>query len=308
MTGAWAVVVELLRRFLRNWPSKLLAVLAALVVWALVTTTSTSTTQRSFLLPLEVDGVDAGAIAVGVPQVVEVSVSGPSSRIDRLRADQLRASLDLGEVTTDFERKILVQTPSDIHVLNVSPSDVIGYLEQVARRNIPVEVALLGAAPAGTELTATAQPQGVTMSGLSQVLDQVTRAVALSPARGGTVELLALDARGLPVANVTFEPSSVTVTFTTSDVLRTKDVPLDFTSPAGPTIASFTLDSETVTVAGSPAVLAGVTSVAGTVEPPTEPLAPGRYTFPVRLTLPSGVLALSTPTVTLQYVPDQLPR
>jgi len=308
MTGAWGLIVELLRRLLRNWPSKFLAVFAALIVWALVTSTSTSTTQRSFLLPLEVDGVPAGANAVGVPEVVEVSVSGPSARIDRLKADQLRASLDLGDATTDFERKILVQTPSDVRLLNVNPSDVIGYLEQVTSRNIAVEVALLGPAPAGTELAASAEPARVTMTGLSQVVDQVTRAVALAPATGGDVQLLALDSGGLPVANVTFEPGRVAVTFAASTVLRIKDVPLNFTAPSGPDLESATPSSETVKVAGSATALASVTTVAATVEPPTDPVAGGRYTLPVRLTLPNGVVALSKPTVTLQYGPGRLPR
>ncbi|HRN18752.1 MAG: hypothetical protein WC972_01820 [Trueperaceae bacterium] len=308
MIGVWGLIVELLRRLLRNWPSKLLSVLAALIVWALVTSTSTSTTQRSFLLPLEVDGVPTGASAVGVPEVVEVSVAGPSARVDRLKADQLRASLDLGDATTDFERKILVQTPSDIRLLSVNPSDVIGYLEQVTSRTIAVEVALLGPAPAGTELAASAQPARVTMTGLAQVLGQVTRAVALAPASGGTVPLLALDGRGLPVANVTFEPGSVAVTFVASEVLRVKDVPLEFTAPSAPDLTGTTLSSESVKVAGSPTALAGVTSAPATVEPPTDPAAGGRYTLPVRLTLPSGVVALSTPTVTLQYGPGRLPR
>lgn len=308
MTGAWAALVALLQRLLRNWPSKLVSLLAAFVVWALVTSASTSITQRSFLLPLQVEGIDEGAVAVGVPEVVEVSVSGPSSRIDRLRADQLRATIDLSDATQNFERQIQVQAPGEIRLLHVNPEGVIGFLEQVARHDITVEVALLGTAPAGTELTGAAQPQRVTVSGRSQVLSQVTRAVAVAPARGGEVELLALDARGQPVTGVTFEPSSVTVTFTSTSVLRTKEVPLVFSPPQTPDLISVSLSSETVTVAGSPAALEALTGVAGTVEPPTVENATGRYTLPVRLTLPSGVVAVSTPTATLQYAPGPLRR
>ncbi len=308
MTGAWATLLGLLQRLHRNWPSKLTALVAAFLFWSLVTSTSTSTTQRSFLLPLEVDGVAEGAVAVGVPAVVEVSVSGPSARVDRLRADQLRATLDLADATADFERQVQVQTPADIRLLHVDPEGVIGFLEQVTSRDLSVEVALLGDAPAGTELTATAEPARVTLTGRRQALDAVTRAVALSGARGGSVELLALDADGQPVTGVTSSPDRVTVTFSSSDVLRTKVVALTFSAPADPRVLSATPSATTVEVAGSPAALAELTSVVGTVEPPTGNVASGRYTLPVSLALPSGVVALDAPTATLVYAADSIPN
>lgn len=308
MTGVWSTIVGLLGRLLRNWPSKLVALLAAALFWALVTSTSTSTTQRSFLLPLEVDGVDAQAVAVGVPDVVEVSVSGPSARVDRLRADQLRATLDLTDQVADFERQVQVQTPPDIRLLHVDPEGVIGFIEQVASRTIPVEIGQLGAAPAGTELSATAEPAVVTMTGRRQALDQVARAVALAPVRGGDVEMLALDASGQPVPGVRFNPTKVSVIVDSTEVLSTKSVPILFTAPADPRLVSASLSSTTVRLAGPPAQLSTIEDVPGTVEPPTEGSQNGRYTLPVRLTLPSGVVALDAPTVTLQYAADRLSR
>lgn len=308
MTGAWAVAVALLKRLLRNWPSKLVALAAAALFWGLVTSSSTSITQRSFLLPLEVDGVGPSVAAVGVPEVVEVSVSGPSARVDRLRSDQLLATLDLTGVTTSFERQVQVQTPPDIRLLHVDPEGVIGFLEEVVSREAVVEVALLGSAPAGEELSGSAEPQRVTITGRKQAVDQVVRAVALAPARGGDVELLALDMAGQPVPGVTFAPEAVSVTFTTTAVLRTKDLALSFTPPADARLVSATLSDAHVTVAGSPAALADLQSVSATVDSPTGETPSGRYTLPVRLTLPAGVVALSTPTVTLQYSADPVAR
>ncbi len=308
MSGLLALVLALGQRLARNWPSKLAALLVAFFFWTVVTSSSTSTTQRSLLVDLEVDGVEATTVAVGVPATVEVSVSGPSGRVDRLRADQLRATLDLSDAASDFERRIQVQTPPDIRLLQVTPSDVIGFLEQVVQRVMPVEVALLGDPPPAAELDSSAAPATVTIQGRSQVLDQVARVVALSPARGGTVELLALDARGLPVSEVTFTPPSVAVTFAISDLLRSKVVPLSFTPPPTMTSQSIILSSDTVAIVGSPEALDAITSVAATVDPPTGERAPGRYTFEVHLTLPSGVVALATPTATVVYGDNPVPQ
>src|SRR5690606_7765926 len=121
VSGAWATLKVLLGRLTRNWPNKLAAVLIAFVVWMLITSNSTTTTQNSMFVPLIVEGIEDNQVAVGLPTRVAVSVSGPSSRIDRLTPEMLRATLDLTEVTGAFELPITVQTPQNVTVLTVEP-------------------------------------------------------------------------------------------------------------------------------------------------------------------------------------------
>ncbi len=300
------VAGQLSRRLLKNWPYKLASLLAAFLFWFLVTSASTTITQRSFTIPLEIDGVEGQELAVGVPAVVEVGVSGPGPRVDRLRPDQLRATLDLTGARGDFERPILVQTPSEIKLINVNPSDVIGFLETAAQKNVTVEVAVVGEGPPGEVLTASSVPAQVIMTGRNQLLDRVVRVVALTGPNGGEATLVPMDINDQPVANLTFEPPSVKVEIVTKPVLFTATAEIMFTAPTAPGLAEVTLLDSTVAVAGSPDRLQGLTSVPGTVEPLTGDVAPGRYTLPVRLELPPGVITTSTPSAVLQYVREPL--
>lgn len=299
-------ISRLSRRLLRNWPYKLAALLAAFLFWFLIISASTTITQRSFVIPLEVDGVEGQELAVGVPTVVEVSVSGPGPRVDRLRPDQLRATLDLTGARGDFERPIVVQAPSEIKLLSVNPSDVIAFLETAAQTSVTVEVAVLGEAPEGEVLTASSVPAQVIMTGRTKLLDQVVRVVALTGPSGGEAALVAMNNDDQPVSDLTFEPTSVKVEIVTRPVLFTATVDILFTPPSAHGLAEVNLLDASVTLAGPPDQLRSLTSVPGTVEPLTGEVAPGRYTLPVRLDLPPGVVATSTPSAVLQYVREPL--
>lgn len=307
MTGAMATLRALLERAARNWPNKLLALLIAFVVWLFVTESSTTTTQTSMFVPLVVEGIDDDQVAVGLPTRVAVSVSGPSTRIQRLTEDSLRATLDLTDVTGAFEVPITVQAPQQVAVETVDPTQVIGFLESVDSRSFPVQVALTGSLPADSSVTASASPPSLVLTGRSQVLESVRRVVVTAPANGGGEAVpVALDALGAPVTEVTFEPATVTVTVATRPVLSTKTVTVDLIAPTAPNLVAVDLSSPTVEVAGSQAALATLETVTATVDPPTGTVDPGRYTLPVRLALPEGVVALSTPTAALQFVRDPL--
>src|SRR5690606_22748814 len=180
-------------------------------------------------------------VAVGLPTQVAVSVTGPSTRIDRLTTDMLRATLDLTEVTGEFEQPITVQAPQGIEVRAVEPTQVIGFLESVVSRSVPVQVALTGALPVDATVTTSATPPSVVMTGRSQVLDSVQRVVVTAPAiGGGPATPVALDAEGHAVADISYEPASVIVAVTTREVLVTRVVSLDLQAPQAPNLVSAT--------------------------------------------------------------------
>ncbi len=307
MTGLMATLRVLLARLTRNWVPKAISVVIAFLIWIFVTNSSATLTQRSLLVPLQVDGVAEDMVPVGLPASVAVSVSGPSLRVDRLVPDMLRASLDLTAVNGEFERPIVVQSPQEVRVLRVEPAEVIGFLESITSSTMAVTVSLTGQPPGDALVQATAAPASVTVTGRSQVLGRVARVLAVAPVVGGGVaRLVALDDAGVPVSDVEFSPATVTVSVTTEDALVTRDVPIDLETVSGPNLASVTLSQESVTLAGPPDVLAGISSVTGTVEPPTGAVDAGRYTLRVRLALPDGVAAMTSPTATLLYVRDPL--
>lgn len=306
MSGLLGLAKELWQRLVRNWPRKLVALLAAAGFWWLVTTTTTTISQRTLSVNLEIIGVETEELAVGVPNYVDVSVSGPGPRIDRLTPDQLRATLDLAGVSGEFDSQVAVQVPPDLKLQGVSPSSVIGFMETEAQRSVPVEVAVAGAPPDGVSIKTAPTPSQVVLTGRQQQLAAVERAVAFSSPAGGTATVIPLGANDRPVEGVTVVPSTVEVSVGSREVLYTTDLLVRFEPPTAAALVNATLSRPTVTVAGPPEVLMTLEEVVGTVEPLTGEVAPGRYTLPVRLALPDGVVALEAPTATLQYVSEPL--
>lgn len=286
-----------------NWPQKLGAVLLAVVMWFFITTSSVSTTQRSLLVPLMVEGVVANQVAVGVPTTVEVSVSGPSARVNRLRQENITATLDLDGLSGDFQKEVSVQPPQGVTLVNVSPSDVIGFIATVTTRTLSVTPGLTGKLPADVFLSAGADPDAVTVTGQSELLQRVARVMVLVPAHEGsaTGRPIAVDADGVPVADVSIAPDTVTLRVTAEPALARKTVPLELEPPSDASLTEVTLDQAQVELVGPAAAIADVESVTATVDPLTGTPEPGRYTVSVRLDLPAGVAALGTPTAELRY-------
>lgn len=293
---------SLLARAARHWRPKLASLVAAVLVWLFATSSSVTTTQRNLTVPLVVEGVGEDQVAVGLPAMIEVAVSGPGPRVDRLRPDMLLATLDLTDAAGAFEREITVQPPPQIRVLEVVPADVIGFLESVTTRQLPITVTLNVPLPEDRQLTTQATPSVATITGRGQVLDQISSVLAVTTAVGGQAPLVALDAAGAPVAEVTIFPAAVTVAVQTREAFVARTVPIVLAPVAAANLSSTTLSSETVELLGPSAVLAALESVAASVEAPTGVVSPGRYTLPVRLELPTGVAALGNPTATLVYV------
>lgn len=302
---------RLVAALVHNWPQKLGATLLAALVWLFVTVDDTSVTQRSLLVPISVEGVAEDTVVTGLPTAVEVTVTGASSRIDRLRPESFEAVLDLAGQTGAFEQPIRVLLPPAVDLIRFSPSDVIGTIEPVTTKEVAVETVLLGSPGPDTRVEVTPDPPSVQVRGRSSTLAQVARVVApTGPAPGQrTVTPFAADTAGHPVAGVATVPAELTVTVTTEPLLVQRSVTVALAPPSLPTYSvTARLDQPTVSVVGPPSQLDGLETVPGTVELATENPAPGSYTLPVTLELPTGVSALQPLTATVRLVRPSLTR
>lgn len=350
--------MRIVRSLSRHWPQKITAVIIAAFLWLFVSTEQITTSQRSFLVPLTVIGLSDNQLATGVPEFVEVSLSGESTRIDALRAENIEAILDLTNVRQDFARPVRVSPPQGITLLRRNPSEVIGTVETRASRTIAVTSAFLRAP---TSLVSTANPADdpannlaaeannllfqnmqyqaqtdpsqVTITGRSQQVDQVVRAVApinlelletstpannpdtTEPANTSdaseddgneaplvlTTDLYAVDVSGEPVRGVTLSPASVQVRLVPNRILHTKRVPLEVILP---TLPDFVVENRQLTqtnllVAGSLSALEELERVVASVSFDA-PLQEGEHTAPVTPQLPEGLVALESAQLRLR--------
>ena len=291
--------MRLLRRglaaVLHNWPQKLGALLVAILIWVFIATDDTSITQRSMFVPISVEGIPESSVVTGLPEFVEITVSGPSGQIDRLRAENFEALLDLDGQSGEFEAAVRVFSPQGVELLRVNPNDVIGVVEPVPAKVVPVQAIFRNRPEPDERLLVQVEPQELTVSARASTLQAVDRAfVPLAPADGEQVVTpYAVDAAGMPVSGVSVEPETVTARVVRQPILVNRELVVDLEPPpAGSFIVTAVLDEETVSVVGPPQALDSLETVQGTVSLPTEEPRAGSYTLPVALQLPEGVVPL----------------
>lgn len=296
-------VNRLLNVLLHAWPQKLGALALASMIWMFVNVNDTSITQRSLFVPIEVEGLGAESVATGLPDYVEVTVSGASTQVDRLRPDNFEALLDLTGQIGQFEAPITVLSPQGIELRRVSPGDVIGTVEPVTVKSIPVDAVIIGAVAPDLKVTTTLEPAEVTVRARASTLARVAR--ALAPVRPSPGERLTtpypVDAGGLPVTGVTIEPSEVEVIVSEEPVMVSRRLPVELETPA---VSGFSvtarMEEAEVEVIGPISALEGLEHVPATVSLPTDELEAGGYTLPVTLELPEGVYVVGSSAATVR--------
>jgi len=301
-------IFDLLERLLiQNAPRKLGALAIAVVVWLFVATDDATIAQRSLLVPIVVEGVSAEQVVVGLPQFAEVTVSAPTTRIDRLRPESFEAVIDLAGLSGDFQVQVSVSPPQGIALERVVPSEVIGIVEPVARAEVPVVASVLGEVGSDLRVRATVTPAQAEVRGRAAVVARAVAVVVPLPvgdtlgatAMSGTG--FAVDATGRPLPDVVLEPQSFVLGWDLEPVYVRRSLPLQVAAlPDGPWSGPTGAPSE-ITVVGLRSSVLALDAVAADVDLPTGDLESGRYTAPLRPRLPADVVAVGSPTVDLEY-------
>jgi YbbR domain-containing protein len=294
----------MIKRLTNHWPRKLGALALATMVWFFVATDDAAITQRTLLVPVSVEGLGPNQVAVGVPELVEVTVSGQAARVEALRAEGLYVFLDLRGVAGAFDRPVRVLPPQGVSLVRAIPTEVIGLVEAVVSKSVPVRIALFAGVPGDAVFSVQAEPATVTVEGQSQQVARVVAASALDEGRAGSrvVRLYPVDSLGQPVGGVVTSPAEATVTIAEEPVLHSRVVSLTVAIPeVSPfVVEDSSLSHERITVIGSRQAVLALTAVEGVVEAPTA-LQPGiRYTLRVRPLLPDGVEAVDEVYLSLQ--------
>ncbi len=282
-------VWEIGRILFHNWPTKLLAVLLAVALWAgLITQDPTLTRERTFTnVPINVTGAETlkrnGLIVVSdlseVLGDVNMNVAVPQMQYASVQASNYNVRIDLSRIKEAGTQQVrILSTNSSTYgtVSAVAPSTVqLEVDEYVTRYRIPVTMQTAGEAPEGYYAAAPSlDPPTIAVSGPKKLVEKIVQAEcvvdqAKLPAREGTVRraipFILLDENGEAIRSDLLEVTSGSVlldsivveqqVYTRRDIAMT-DMGLVRGEPEeGYEIKSVHLTPETVTVAGRKSVL-----------------------------------------------------
>jgi YbbR domain-containing protein len=264
-------------------------------------------------IELEVVNVPNGLAVSNISETsVRIRIEAPRSDIDRLEAEDFRATVDLGgyEEGNHVDVVVDVDAPnSRVNIVNVTPSRVNVTLEQLRTKDVPVRVSTVGSPQTGFEAaTTTVEPDRVTVSGPESLVDLVDSAVAevnLTAERTDVDQSVVLQPRdrlngGISRVSVNPESARVRVDIVQREYsLQYAVTPLITGQPAsGYNVTGVLVETAVVVLTGPLEVLQAIDPLRGV---PTEEisLADARddVTRDARLVLPDGVRAQSNDTV-----------
>ena len=298
-------------RLTQDLGAKLLAFLAAGLLWFYASEDRRAIIEQSYDVPISVR--DDTTPAEGetrahsglTPGTIKVTLSGRPGRLRELTGDRIEAMIDITDLPEgSFNEPITVLPPGDTQLVSSMPDRVQGLIDTVQTLELPVTVTVY--APGSAVMpNYQASPAQVTVSGPSRVVNTVEQIihppVTLAPGEEQTVSLLALDAEGKPVEGLNLQPATVQLSRVDSGELPAQRVGVELAPPpAGLRVVSAELSPAEVRLVGPTAALEELRRVVGVID-----YRAGEYQTEVQLLTPAGVEALDrvTATVRIEAVP-----
>lgn len=256
------------------WLPKLLCLILAGAFWLYVMNEQNPIMTNTFTVPVEVRNLDRSLVALNVPKAVRVNVSMSRNGLMQLRSDNIKAYVDLQNVTDgDYPNtKIQVSVPGDGEAVSVTPAYFDLKVDTYAVKSVPITVSFFGDMPDGfkAKLTSTT-PGSLTVAGSSSRVGAVDRAV-VSVNLAGKKEsfsefdsISVLDANGNTVTGIDMMPSQVKVAVEVAEDAKTANVPLTAKAKgepaAGYSVEGLSISPSSVTVTAPGSILDHLKSI-----------------------------------------------
>jgi YbbR domain-containing protein len=310
--------MSILRWFIHNLRTLLLAFILAIAVWISAVTSADPDETREFPNPVPVEfiGQDTGLVAIGsMPTSVQLTLRAPHSVWDKLTTEEnaVRAVADLtglgaGKHTITIHIQIAVRP---VRVISVTPETFDMALEPLITRKIQVELSLIGEPAIGYQAGAPVlNPGEVVISGPESIVTQVqniSTTLDLTGARQSistSLPITITDADGKTVTGISLHPETVEVTLPVVQLGGYRDLAVKvvtFGRPAsGYTLTNVSSSPAVVTVFSNDTAL--INALPGYLETTALDLSNANSDIETRLALvlPAGVSLIGDSTVLVQ--------
>ncbi len=254
---------------------KILSVFIAVVLWAIVAyQENTEMTRWINNVPIVVTGSDVldqnGYCVTDVSRTtLDVKIKGERLPLAKITSKDISVKLDVSGISSSGVSTLSCDINVDKKNIDVSDSrknSIEVSVEKIITDICPVSVNIVGVPSKGYDLVeSSVSPTEVTVRGSQSALASVssvsTKSVSvsgISSSNSVTAGLTAFDADGKAITGVTFEPSSVEVSYT---ILKEKTVPLAVVQDELLLGKKITYEPQTVVIYGEPDVLAGITEI-----------------------------------------------
>lgn len=256
------------------WLPKVLCLIIAGAFWLYVMNEQNPIMSNTYTVPVEVRNLDRSLVALNVPKTVKVHVSMSRNGLMQLRSDNIKAYVDLQNVTDgDYPNtKIQVSVPGDGEAVEVTPAYFDLKVDTYAVKSIPITVSFFGDMQPGFKAKlASTTPGSLTIAGSASRVGTVDRAVASVNLAGKNESFTeydsvsVLDANGNTVTGIDVMPTQVKVAIDVTEDTKTVNIPLTAKAKGDPapgySLGGVSINPSTVTVTGPGSILDHLKSI-----------------------------------------------
>lgn len=301
--------------------ARVLCALAAVILWLYVMSIDTPNWEKTFtgiMVNIENEAQLAEnynmSVINGFNNTVSVTVKGTKNDVNKCTAADLSAYVDLLGVDESGRHQLAVTALVDagLTVVDVSPSTIWVYTDQIETKTVKVDVALYYQIATNLGLGATeTNIQEVTVEGPADVLETISCARAeldlgqITTSMTQRAQLTLVDHNGNPITNP-YVKSDATNVLVTVPVFVYKTVPVTVSFKHGylnDANANVTITPSQITVKGDPQLLEDFDSYPLIELDDTK--VTDNYSRLVKLTLPEGISdadRIGNVTVTVTHV------
>lgn len=304
-------MINLQNLFRKNLPVKILALIAAIIMWGYVMNEENPSVNGRYTVPVEIVNAPEGYdVNMGVREVT-LKVRAPRSLMAAAHESDFKAVIDLsGDTEGEYDEKIRTVIPQGFELLGMSDDTVHVTMEALIAHGVPVDIVVNGKAAQGMELGEIKPAQQyVNVYGPRHLVDSIVKAsgkIKLADNNSDftmRVKLTAVTADGENINNLAVLPGELDVTVQLVPGEGKKIVPVKPAVtgilPEGYVLGEITVQPNQVEVAGANKTLADIKNVE------TIPISLHGVTSTldkdVELSLPEGI-ASTIKKVTLHIV------
>ncbi len=218
-------MITLLRAFLKNLPTLLIAIIMAISAWTAAVISSDPNELRVYAQPIIVEylGQDPQLIVLGSSvRQIRATINAPRSVWTAINAQtsHIKAFIDLSGLSSGtFEIPIQVQVDTrPVEVVQISPETISITLEKMVNHTFPVQLMMNGNPAVGFQAEkAIISPTEVMVTGplsLVNQIEQIRATVELNQVKQAvqnTLVLQAVDANGDFIDGVSISPERINV-------------------------------------------------------------------------------------------------
>jgi YbbR domain-containing protein len=209
---------NILKAIFRNWPIKLLCILASASLWFYVTSSQNTIAKFPGSLNIRTANISTNLVAIYDVKTVEVKVMAEPSVWQKLSAESFSASIDLSGVSAGTHEVPVNVTTSipGVQIIEKTPDKILVTLEPVISKDVSIAKKIEGGSAEGmVPGNITFSPDRVRIKGGQSAIDNISEATAVISLNGEgenfkrNISLIVLNDSGEEMKDVEIWPNEV---------------------------------------------------------------------------------------------------